>query len=82
MLLIYNSFINNNMIMSFAVVFSIVFSLSLCIFYMGAKLIVLDGPDSRFIDKSFYEFLYKVASFYLDVCEIVMGRTVWRVLRK
>ena len=82
MLLIGNSFINNNMITSFAVVFVIMFSLSLCTIYMGAKLIVLEGPNRRFIDKFFDEFLYKVASFYVGICKLVMGRTVWRILRK
>jgi hypothetical protein len=38
MLLIGNSFINYNIIMSSAVVFVIVFSLSLCTIYMRAKL--------------------------------------------
>jgi hypothetical protein len=82
MLLIGNSFINSNMIMSFTVIFIIVFTLCLCAIYLGAKLIVLEGPDRRFIYKSFNELLYKVASYYVGVCEIVMGRTVRRVLRK
>jgi hypothetical protein len=74
MLLIGNSFINNNMVMSFAVVFVIVFSLCLCAFYMGAKLIVLEGSDSRFIDECSDEFQYKMASFYSGVCGLCWER--------
>lgn len=49
MLLIGNSFINNNLIMSFAVVFIIVLTLCLCAIYLGGELIVSEGPDRRFI---------------------------------
>jgi hypothetical protein len=69
------------MIMSFAVVFVIVFSLCLCAIYMGAKLIVAERPDSRFIDKHFDKFLYKMASFYVGICKLVLGRTVRKVIK-
>ena len=82
MLLIGNSFINNNMIMSFAVVFIIVFSLCLCAIYIGAKLIILEGHIGLFIDEDFDKLLHKLASFYVGVCELVLGRTVRRVIKK
>jgi hypothetical protein len=82
MLLIGNSFINDNMIISFAVIFAIMFYLCLCVTYVGAKLIVLEKPGRRYLVKFFDKSLYKIASFYVGICDIVMGRTVLRVLRK